>query len=308
VLEEVAQAYSIHRPENCQLLRPGDNDTYVLTSQDASYLVRIYGTRWRSLSEIGYELELLAHLAARGVSVSSPIAGSDGNLTRPIAAPEGTRHLVVFTYPSGRRFAWDTEERCRKVGQMLAAIHAASDDFGSGHTRFALDLDYLVDRALEAIQPFLAHRPDDWGFLVDLGARLRARITAAAQTGLDWGVCHGDLNTRSLHLDDDGALTAFEFDLCGNGWRTLDLVSVQRSGPYREKGRLWDAFVQGYIDARPLGAADLNTLPLFDLACHLWRLGMDARSAAQWGAAHLRDGSLTDRLKLFRELEAACPG
>src|SRR2546427_782129 len=55
--EEVAQAYAIDTPVTCQLLLPSMNDTYLLTTSDSRYILRVYRARWRSLSEILYELE-----------------------------------------------------------------------------------------------------------------------------------------------------------------------------------------------------------------------------------------------------------
>ena len=133
LLEEVAHAYAMDTPVTCQLLRQGLNDTYLLTTRDDRYIVRVYGACRRSPSDISYELELLTNLTAKGVSVSMPIAGKDGALTRPLPAPEGSRQLVLFTYAEGTPLSWDKENHSYLAGRMAATIHAASDDFVSRH-------------------------------------------------------------------------------------------------------------------------------------------------------------------------------
>jgi Ser/Thr protein kinase RdoA (MazF antagonist) len=121
----------------------------------------VYRARWRSHSDVAYEVELLTYLAGRGVSVSMPIAGTDGAATRALRAPEGTRQLVLFTFAQGKPLSWDIEDHCYLAGQVAAAVHTASDGFKSRHSRFSLDVNYLIDVPLATIRPFLAQRPDD---------------------------------------------------------------------------------------------------------------------------------------------------
>jgi Ser/Thr protein kinase RdoA (MazF antagonist) len=101
LLERIADAYAIGAPVSCELVRPGSNDTYFVTTEEDVVVARVYGAHWRSLPEISYEVELLRHLGERGVGVSSPIAGRDGVVARSLPAPEGTRYLVIFTRALG---------------------------------------------------------------------------------------------------------------------------------------------------------------------------------------------------------------
>jgi Ser/Thr protein kinase RdoA (MazF antagonist) len=305
VLAEVAQAYPIDTPATCQLLMPGMNDTYLLTARGHRSIIRIYRARWRNLSEIGYELELLNHLAARGVSVSVPIAARDGSLIRPLSAPEGTRYLVLFTYARGTPLSWTEAEHCYRAGRLLATIHVASEDFRSEHRRFRLDLGYLIDAPLAAVRPFLAHRPDDRCYLEAFADRLRARIEAAVQASSDWGVCHGDFSsTGNFHVAEDDTLTVFDFDLCGPGWRAYDLAPIQRAARGYKSSIIWDAFLKGYTETRPLAAADLAAVPLFHTVNRLWSLGMRAGNVAKWGALFMGDWYLDSQLTFFRNWES----
>src|SRR6266536_2501542 len=93
LLSVVSGAYSIDTPRACELLKPGPNDTYLVTTRTERYVVRVYGKHWRSLAEVLYEMDLLRHLESKGVSVSVPIADRDGNLARAVTMPEGVRQL-----------------------------------------------------------------------------------------------------------------------------------------------------------------------------------------------------------------------
>jgi len=296
----VSQAYAIGSPLSSQLIRRGLNDTYLLQSQDERYIARVYRAQWRTPSEIAYELELLLHLAAKGVSVSAPIVARNGSLSRPLAAPEGTRYLVLFTYAQGRPLSWEEDDHCYLAGRVLAMIHAASDDFVSRHARRSLDLEYLIDRSLAAIRPFLAHRPD-WAYLEGLAARLRERAVKAAAAGLDWGVCHGDFGAKNVFVSEDRTPTVFDFDLCGPGWRAYDVAVVRWVAMDQNSRGIWDAFLHGYTQVQPLALADLAVVPLFHAVYHLSSLGVFARNVADWGVLDMSDWYLDRELKFFRE-------
>jgi Ser/Thr protein kinase RdoA (MazF antagonist) len=303
LLERIADAYAIGAPVSCQLVRPGSNDTYFVTTEEAGFVARVYGAHWRSLPEISYEIDLLRHLAERGVSVSLPIAGRDGVVARSLPAPEGTRYLVVFTRAPGAPLSWDEEEHCRLAGMSAAALHVASDDFRSPHARFRLDLEYLVDAPVAALRPFLLHRPDDLRHVEGLAGRLRARAAEAIGSGLDWGVCHGDLGNRNIHVAADGTLTVIDFDLAGPGWRAYDFVAAQWLASYEGRAPIWDAFVRGYRERRPLAAADLAAVPVFHGMSRLWTVGLDARNAARWGTLPMSDYYLDTYMRSLREWE-----
>jgi Ser/Thr protein kinase RdoA (MazF antagonist) len=306
---EVAEAYAIDTPFTCQLLRPSMNDTYLLTNGDDRYIARVYGAHWRSASEIAYELELLVYLAARGISVSVPIAARDTSLMCPLFAPEGIRHLVLFTYAQGTPLSW--RKHCYLMGRLLAAIHMASEHFVCRHTRSHLDLKYLIDAPMAALRPFFAHRSEDWSYLEESAARLRARVEAAACMGLEWGVCHGDFGPKNIHIAEDRTCTVYDFDLCGPSWRAYDLAPVWPAAtatmdPRKTavKRAIWGSFLKGYTETRCLGATDLAVVPLFHSIMRLWGLGARARAVARRGALLLSDSELNRELALFREWEA----
>ena len=301
VLTEADGTFAIAPPSTCQLLRRGFNDTYLLQSRDERCIARVYRAQWRTPSDIAYELELLLHLAAKGVSVSTPIATRDGNLLRRLSMPEGTRFLALFTYAKGTPLRW-TEEHSFLAGRLLAAIHAASDGFVSRHERFRLDLEYLMDRPLAAIRPFLRHRPEDWSFLESLAGKLRIRAEEAVRAGLDCGVCHGDFGGNvNINVAGELRLTAFDFDFCGPGWRAYDFVPAKRIATGRNNSRIWESFLAGYAERRSLAAADQEAVALFDGINRLWSFGLRVNSVGLRGIETVEHGALDRRLSVLRE-------
>jgi len=302
LLEAVARAYSIPGPSACELLKLGLNDTYVLTAPRRRYVLRVYRAGWRSTDEIDYELALLAHLAARGVPVAAAILAEDGSSSLPILAPEGPRRAALFALLPGAPLRWGDEASSRLAGRLLGDVHAAADDFQGPPGRVRLDVDHLVDRSLAALRPFLEHRPEDRAYLDELAARLRDRVRAAAAEGLDWGPCHGDFSAKNLHLH-RGALTVFDFDFCGPGWRAYDLLPARWHAARRGSAGLWEAFLRGYRDARPLGDHDVAAVPLFEAVRHVWAMGLRSAEVPYRGSARLGSAYLDYRLAAFRRWE-----
>jgi Ser/Thr protein kinase RdoA (MazF antagonist) len=301
----VEQAYLLGDGSRCELVLAGMNDTYLLATDSTRWIARVYRAGWRSEGEVLDELHLLMHLASRGIPVSLPIPTRDGSLLLTVRAPEGERHVVLFTYVPGHAPEWTNLEHCRKAGELLARIHDASEDFAGLQARGPLDVEYLIERPVAALKPFLSARSSDWDFLAGFAERLRARLDAVADR-LDWGVCHGDFSsTGNFRVGSDAGLTVFDFDLCGRGWRVSDLAPMQRAAVGHKDRRIWRSFLSGYLGERHLSSTDLAAVPLFYAASRLWSTGMRASHVARWGALYMGDWYVDWQLKVLRRWEAA---
>jgi Ser/Thr protein kinase RdoA (MazF antagonist) len=298
---EIARTYGLSGSLRCALLQRGLNDTYLVAAGRERWVARVYRAGWRSRSEIAWELELLEHLADRGAPVSVPIRALDGSLMQELAAPEGPRWLVGFTWASGVPLSWERVEEARLAGRVVAAIHTAADDFASSQQRFCLDVEYLIDDSLGAIEPFMAHRQSDWEELVGLAGALRERLLAATD-GLDWGPCHGDFCAGNLHLDGT-SVTAFDFDFAASGWRAYDMVAAWRMSGRDPRGSTWRAFRHGYEQLRALAPCDRGAVPLFDAAAHLWSGGLRTTKARESGVNRVGDWYLDTVLGSLHSLE-----
>jgi Ser/Thr protein kinase RdoA (MazF antagonist) len=190
--------------------------------------------------------------------------------------------------------------------------------------------------------PFLEDRaeafPGALEYLSGLAGRLGGRLAGLPQP-MDWGYCHGDFRAANLRLyDDAGAVTAFDFELGGTGFRAYDLAYFRAStlhpvalealwggAPEPEDHEAsWQAFVEGYAGRRPLSPADLWAVPLLVALWALRMLGDIARAseAARRGGSGggvaevwppippgggLPGGDLFERaLRFLRDWEASC--
>jgi Ser/Thr protein kinase RdoA (MazF antagonist) len=296
----VQEAYTIGEVCGCVLLQHNLNDTYLVDATTGRYILRVSQAEratahsWRTREEILFELEVLQHLSHRGVPVATPLVQRDGTFISAVQAPEGIRHLVLFTYAPGDSLTprKQTESLAQSYGAAVAALHAATDDFSSTHPRFVLDLDFLLAKPLEVVQPYLAHRPADWRFLCELQTAVSERLASLQARALDRGLCHGDAQGGNAHMTPDGTITFFDFDVCGYGWRAYDIAvffwgaalgRVRLGWNAQTVSRLCAAYLSGYQDRRPLASIDREAIASCVLLRQFWYLGLEAGNWDTWG-------------------------
>jgi len=296
----LADAYRWGPHVQAQLLWHGVNDTYLVISSSGKQVVRVYRAGWRSPDEIIYELELLSHLSARGVAVAAPSRTRDDRLVHMLPAPEGERQVAVFAYVEGRPMSWANRRHSFLAGRLAAEVHRGSDNFTSRRHRPPLDLDQLIDQPLAAVNPFLSHRPGDAEALAHCAAQLRTRADQAIRGGLEWGVCHGDFGASNIHIIDGRSASVFDFDLCGAGWRAWDFVAAWAMTHHERCPEIWESFVRGYTEIRPINASDLAAVPLFHAMSRLWSLGAHAQNAGYRGSWRLSDSFLDTYITFLR--------
>lgn len=300
----VARSYLSGADVRCSPIRSYTNDVYLAESGGRQLIVKLYRTSWRSDGELHYEVDLLEHLASKGVPVARAIPGNDGAWLHHVAALRGRRQMIAFEVAPGAKPTRPfTQDLYRRFGRAAARMHAALADFSSPQPRFRQDTRHLIEEPLRALRPFLTPRPDDWAFLADVAARVKADILTFAQDGLDWGVIHGDLTLDNLHVADDGQIVFYDFDDGGPGWRAHEFQGVYQAQRERANG-VWDAYLEGYLAVRALSANDLRAIPSFVVADQVWSMGVDAERRLRPLPAEQADALLTRWMTRLRSLAA----
>ena len=118
----------------------------------------------------------------------------------------------------------EPEKTAERYGRAVAQMHNALEDFSSPHPRFQGDIEYFTARPLYTIEPFLAHRRDDWAYLLNFAQALRERLTLLTASELEQGFFHGDLQGYHANVSSDGTLTFYDFDCGAYGYRAYDLA------------------------------------------------------------------------------------
>ena len=238
-----------------RLHRAYTNDVYLVETNEARFVLKVYGAGWRHDSEIRFETELLDHLARKGILVAQAVMGRNGEALQHVVVEGVRRQAVLFDYAAGGKPAPPfSSELYEREGRAVAAMHCAADDFRTSHERQTLDLATLVDRPM-AFVASLDIDAETRRAVFDFGQMIRVRLETLMADGLDWGICHGDLTFDNLHLTEEGAFVWYDFDSGGYGWGAIDCqVWAALDDEWRPLGQ---AFLDGYREVRPLAVNDM---------------------------------------------------
>ena len=122
LLSVVADAYEIGRRARLYAAGAGTQRYVPHSDRRAGIHFARVPTHWRTEADILYELDLLRYLGDNGAAVSTPIPRRDKSLAASIEAPEGERHLALFTYALGRHAELSTDF-ASAFGRTIAVVH-----------------------------------------------------------------------------------------------------------------------------------------------------------------------------------------
>ena len=283
LLTTVVPDYRIDDPVDCRFWQRGANDTYRVRCARAEYFLRLYrhGAYPREANE--FEAEALDYLHGRGVPVAHPVERRSGGFLTEIAAPEGSRFVLLTTAAEGSEPDYDSLDTCRLVGESVARMHSGFDGFRTTRRRTRLDLQGLLESPLVVIRRFLAEHPDRLELIETVARDVRAAIRAVPEASLDTGVVHGDLHGGNVHVH-EGTVRHFDFEECAFGYRSYDLGTWKWGnalGTDERAVRRWQAFLEGYETARPIAEPGRSLVDAFVLVRELSELA--------YGIRHVRD-------------------
>lgn len=306
LIETVLNNYPIGT-RSCQIYKRGLNDTYLVATEQEIDILRVYRYGWRTKAEIDFELELLAFLHERQQPVAYPLKREDGSLTTEIAAPEGKRYTAVFSYAPGSAVNELNGRQSQNLGEVLANIYRSLDNFKSSFTKPALNSQYLLDQAIEAIAPLYQHRGSD---IADLQKQIeniktQLEVVQLPDAAPAYGICVGDVHAGNAHFTWEDKPTLFDFDQCGYGWRAFDIAKFMHTAYSRKlDATVSKLFLQGYQAVCSLNAAELAAIPIFVKVAHIWVMGISTSVVGDVLAySWFTDDWLDSRLQTLKSLD-----
>jgi Ser/Thr protein kinase RdoA (MazF antagonist) len=164
-------------------------------------------------------------------------------------------------------------------------MHSAADALPISPLRPVYDAERLILNAMQHIRIALDDRPHIVAELDAIAATVAPRLAALERSAPAFGFVHADIAPSNALVAADGSLTLIDFDLCGLGWRVMDIASYLNEIEYWRMGALEGVFLEGYTCVRPLSDADLALLPLFRVATALHILHHAAAHVNTWSSA-----------------------
>lgn len=234
-----------------------ENTNYFVSTDQADYVLTLFERL--SFEQLPFYLNLMHHLAERGIPVPAPQGNAQGEILHTVKGKPAS----VVTRLKGRHQLSPQTNDCAQVGAMLARMHDAGRDYAAQQPNLR-GLTWWTE-TVPVVLPYLNERQATL-----ITTELQAQQAVAATPGyqaLPRGPIHADLFRDNVMFDGPvlsgffdfyfAGCDAFVFDIavCLNDW-CIDLNTGALDTARAE------AFVAAYDEVRPLTSDELALLPV----------------------------------------------
>jgi homoserine kinase type II len=233
-----------------------ENSNFLLHTSKGAFILTLYEKRVAA-GDLPFFLNLMEHLAARGLTCPQPVRNRSGEALGRLAK----RQTAIVTFLDGVWIRRPSAAHCGAVGEALAQLHLAGADF---------DMTRRNGLSVAGWRPLVetaAARADtvQTGLCEAIAAEL-ARLERDWPRDLPQGVIHADLFPDNVFFLGDRlsglidfyfACTdalAYDVAVCLNAWCFEPDHSYNMT-----KGR---ALLHGYMRKRALSAPEIAALPI----------------------------------------------
>ena len=228
-----------------------ENSNFFLTTERGEYVLTIFENL--SFEQLPFYVQLMRHLAERGIPVPAPVANDAGEL---VVALHGKPAAIVSKLDGSSQM--DPQPvHCAEVGTILAKMHLAGRDFPLQQPNLR-GLDWWVE-TVPKVLPFLD--AETAALLQSELAFQREFAAGPTYAQLERGPVHADLFRNNVMFVGERLSGCFDFYFAGWDTWLFDLaVTVNDWCIDLDTGRLDEARVvaltRAYHAVRPFTAAD----------------------------------------------------
>ncbi len=229
-----------------------ENTNYFVTTDRQETVLTLFETH--TFEEMGYFLDLMAHMAEHGIPSAHPIADNDGHYLRML----NDRPAALVERLAGTSLDHPTDSQCATLGATLARMHLAGSSFGGrrangrGH-----------DWRMQTAGKLLAHVPP-----ADT-EHLRAEMDFQCANRFDnlpGGVIHADLFRDNALWSGDRLTGIIDFYYACDGAWLYDIAVAANDWCIEADGAFVDsrmrALVGAYHEVRHITAEENAAWPV----------------------------------------------
>lgn len=232
-----------------------ENTNYFADTDAGQYVLTLFERL--TFEQLPFYLQLMKHLAQKGIAVPEPQA-IDGKLLHKLKG----KPAAVVTKLAGKSELAPRAEHCAQVGQMLAQMHLAGLDF---------ELRQPNLRGLawwnETVPLVTSHlNPEQTALIRSELAYQNHIASSASYTALPRGPIHADLFRDNVMFEDGKLAGFFDFYFAGYDALLFDLCvclndwCIDWESGHQDDERA-QAFLAAYQSARLLETAERRLLP-----------------------------------------------
>ncbi len=285
--------YTINSDSSITYLKRGFNDTYLISGSESfengelslkgieerernvnkqKFILRVYKHNWRTIESIETELKLLNYLKENNVSVSFPVKDKQAKFIQTIAAPEGLRYAVLFTFAEGQQVRKLSLGQSFLLGVETGKIHSLTRNKSLGITAQNYDIETQFNNTLIVLKPILVCHQEQLDYLLQLKNDFIKLFSSIDKKELRTGICHGDLQAENFHITADNQFTFFDFDFFGKGCLTYDIGVFMWYDHKNKTPEIIDAFLKGYQTEATLSLTEIKLIPYFSILRALFQM------------------------------------
>ena len=283
-----------------------ENTNYFVDSTRGSFVLTLFERL--SHAQLPFYLELMRHLAQKGVAVPAPHANAAGEILFTVAG----KPAALVDKLQGKSQLAPQAAHCAAMGAALAQLHLAGADFALQQPNLR-GLDW-ISQTVPVVLPYMDEAQS--ALLETELAAQQALAAGSAYASLPRGAVHADLfrdNAMFVGETLSGIFDfyfagidtwAFDLGVCLNDW-CIDLPSGQ------DDAARVAAFMEAYESVRPLTPAERELLPAMRRlgALRFWTSRLwDYHLPREAAVLQAHDPKHFERVLLaLRQAEAAAP-
>jgi homoserine kinase type II len=249
--------YDIGRVVSCKGIAEGvENTNYLLQTDQGSFILTLYERRVNP-DDLPFFINLMEHLAARGLACPTPLHGKDGSALRSLCG----RPAAIVTFLQGLWHRRITPRHCAGLGEALARLHQAGLSFpqkranGLGMPAWRPLFNLSEPRADEVKAGLAARLRDELDFLESHWPR-----------DLPTGIVHADLFPDNVFFKDDAVSGLIDFYFACTDFLAYDVAVCLNAWCFETDGSFNVTkarnLLASYQKIRPLSAAEHDCLPI----------------------------------------------
>lgn len=233
-----------------------ENTNYFADSNRGRYVITLFERLRRA--QLPFYVQLMRHLAQRGIPVPDPLADANGELLHELSG----KPALVAPRLAGEPALDPSAEQCESVARMLAQMHLAGRDFPGVQPNLR-----GVGWWTQTVPALCSHVTSAQRRLLESELSFQQQLARApSYTALPRGPIHADLFRDNVLFDGHtlsgmldfyfAAVDTFAFDIavCLNDW-CIDLTTGALLHDRAER------FVAAYRAARALSADECTLMP-----------------------------------------------
>ncbi|VXB48681.1 homoserine kinase [Massilia sp. 9I] len=182
-----------------------DNSNFFLTVERGEFVLTIFENL--AFEQLPFYVQLMRHLAQRGIPVPAPVPNADGELVVTLHS----KPAIIVSRLSGASQLDPQPAHCAEVGTMLARMHLAGRDFALNQPNLR-GLDWITATA-PTVMPLISE--PEAALLRNEVAFQRDFAGTATYAALARGPVHADLFRNNVMFEGERLTGCFDFYFAG---------------------------------------------------------------------------------------------